>query len=123
MSMPDPHTEYLARLPADQCAALTALSARIRTRLPRAEACISYAMPAFRVTSSTGKPAIAAGFAAFTRHLGFYPFSGSIVPQLAPRLAKAGFKTSKSGVTFTPGHPLPDWALDDLIRLRLAEIG
>lgn len=119
----DPHAAYLAALPPDQRAALAALSERIRARLPDAEPCISYAMPAFRAARGTGSKSVIAGFAAFKRNLGFYPFSGSVVPQIASRLHAEGFKTSKSGVQFTPDRPLPDWALDDMIRLRLAEIG
>ena len=45
------------------------------------------------------------------------------MPQIAARLADEGFQTSKSGVLFTPEHPLPDWALDAMIAARLAEIG
>ena len=123
MSAPDPHAAYLAALAPDQRAALEELSARITARLPGATRCISYAMPAFRVTATTGKPAIAAGFAAFKRHLGYFPYCGSVVPRIASHLARDGFETSKSGVRFTPRHPLPDWALDEMIRLRLAEIG
>ena len=122
MDKPETHDAYLAALPADQRAALEALRARIVARLPEAEPCISYAMPAFRVTAGRGAK-VAAGFAAFKRHLGYYPFSGGVVPPLAARLAAEGFETSKSGVLFTPDRPLPDWALDALIALRLAEIG
>jgi len=121
MSKPLTHADYLAALPADQRAALTALAARIEARLPPGCApVISYAMPAWRLAGG-GK--VVAGMAAFARHLGYYPFSGSVVPVIATELAAAGFATSKSGVTFTPTRPLPDWVLDRLIALRLAEIG
>ncbi|MCB1359171.1 MAG: hypothetical protein KDK53_22610, partial [Maritimibacter sp.] len=81
----------------------------------------SYAMPAFRVAAPKGTKVVA-GFAAFKHHLGYYPFSGTVVPAFAERLGDEGFKTSKSGVLFTPDHPLPDWALDAMIAARLAEI-
>ncbi|MCB1328916.1 MAG: DUF1801 domain-containing protein [Maritimibacter sp.] len=118
----EPHDVYLADLPADQRAALLALRARIVACLPTATPCMSYAMPAFRVAAPKGTKVVA-GFAAFKHHLGFYPFSGNVVPAFAARLADEGFKTSKSGVLFTPEHPLPDWALDAMIAARLAEIG
>lgn len=118
----EPHDAYLAPLPADQRAALQALRAGIVARLPTAAPCMSYAMPAFRVAAPKGTKVVA-GFAAFKHHLGFYPFSGSVVPAFAERLAAEGFRTSKSGVLFTPDRPLPDWALDALIAARLAEIG
>ena len=122
MSADDPHDAYLAALPEDKRAALDALRARIVARLPGATPCISYAMPAFRVAAPKGTK-VAAGFAAFKKHLGYYPFSGGVVPRIDARLAEEGFQTSKSGVLFTPERPLPDWALDEMIRLRLAEIG
>jgi uncharacterized protein YdhG (YjbR/CyaY superfamily) len=123
MTGPTTHDAYLAALPADQRAALETLAARLEVRLPGAVACISYAMPAYRVKDGHGKPKVIAGFAAFKRHLGLYPFSGSVVPQIADRLAAEGFTTSKSGVLFTPAQPVPDWALDEMLRLRRAEIG
>lgn len=123
MSGPETHTAYLAALPEVQRAALQALSARLGARLPAAEPCISYAVPSFRLAGSAGSKNVIGGFAAFSRHLGYYPFSGGVVPHLADRLASVGFKTSKSGVLFTPDRPLPDWALDEMIALRLSEIG
>jgi uncharacterized protein YdhG (YjbR/CyaY superfamily) len=123
MTKPASHAAYLAALPADQRAALEALSARILSRLPELEPVISYAMPAFRLPGGSGAKQVIGGFAAFASHLGYYAFSGTVVPQIAGRLAAEGFRTSKSGVLFTPGHPIPDWALDALLRLRLAEIG
>jgi len=105
---------YLSALPADQRAALQALRAVIRTHLPQAEECICYAMPGFR----QGK--MVAGYAAFARHCGFYPHSGAIIPQLLADCT--GFKTSKSGVLFTPGKPLPTALVHKILDLRLAEI-
>jgi len=90
---------WLAALPADQRAALQALRTQIRAHLPQAEECISYAMPGFCI----GKMVV--GYAAFTHHLGLYPHSGSVIPRLGTELS--GWKTSKSGVLFTPSHPLP----------------
>jgi hypothetical protein len=42
---------------------------------------ISYRVPAFRVSRKT-----VAGFAAFTDHLSYLPFSGSVLGQLADEL-------------------------------------
>ncbi|MBA4349809.1 MAG: hypothetical protein C0427_00995, partial [Rhodobacter sp.] len=62
-----------------------------------------YAMPGFRQPGPKGK--MVAGYAAFARHLGLYPHSGSILPQLVKETT--GFKTSQSGILFTPDRPLP----------------
>lgn len=109
---------YIAALPDDQRLALTDLRERLRARLPGHIECLSYAMPGFRQPGPKGK--MVAGYAAFARHLGLYPHSGNIIPALTADTA--GFRTSKSGVLFTPDHPLPDALLDAILRLRQAEI-
>ncbi|OYU18030.1 MAG: hypothetical protein CFE34_12675 [Rhodobacteraceae bacterium PARR1] len=109
---------YLAALPPDQSAALTALRATLAALLPGHLEVISYAMPGFRQPGPKGK--MVAGYAAFARHLGLYPHSGSIIPRLTADCA--GFKTSKSGVLFTPDHPLPDALVARIVALRLEEI-
>lgn len=105
---------YLAGLPADQRACLDMLRAMIAAYLPEATQCMSYAMPGFKL----GK--MVAGYAAFKQHCGYYPHSGGIVSQMADRLKP--WKTSKSGVLFTPADPLPRDIVYRLIDLRLAEI-
>ena len=107
---------YLTALPPDQREALTALRARLRGLLPDHVECLSYAMPGFRQPGAKGR--MVAGYAAFARHLGLYPHSGSVIP----RIDCAPFKTSKSGVLFTPDHPLPEALLQAIIRTRQAEL-
>ncbi|MBV7410022.1 iron chaperone [Maritimibacter sp. DP1N21-5] len=120
---PTTHEEYLATLREDQREALVALGARIDARLPGYAHCVSYAMPAWRPAQAKGSKDIVIGMAAFSRNLGLYPYSGSIMPHVAERAQAAGFTTSKSGFTFKPDQPPPDWLLDEVIALRLAEIG
>lgn len=113
----EPVTEvegYLAALPSDQAAALQDLRATLRRLLPDATECLSYAMPGLRMPN--GK--MAAGYAAFKLHLGLYPHSGSVIPQIDC----TPFKTSKSGVLFTPAHPLPLPLVQAIVAARLAEI-
>jgi uncharacterized protein YdhG (YjbR/CyaY superfamily) len=108
---------YLAALPPDQAALLSDLRRRILPLVPDVFECMSYAMPAWR----KGKAGpVVVGISAFSRHCGIYPFSGSVVPLMA--VETAGFKTSKSGVLFTPQQPLPDAILHRIIELRLAEL-
>lgn len=107
---------YIAALPPDQRAALTALRARLKALLPEHPEVISYAMPGFRQPGPKGK--MVAGYAAFSKHLGLYPHSGSVIP----KIDCSPFKTSKSGVLFTPDHPLPDALLRAIIETRQAEI-
>ncbi len=119
MSGSDEVDAYLARLPADQRAVLEDLRRLLTSLLPGHVECMSYAMPGFRQPGKKGK--MVAGYAAFARHLGLYPHSGSIIPALAD--ACAGFKTSKSGVLFTPEAPLPAALVERIVRAREVEIG
>ena len=107
---------YIAAQPPAFAAALTALRARLRTLLPDHIETISYAMPGFRQPGSKGKMVV--GYAAFTHHLGLYPHSGNIIPHIDC----APFRTSKSGVLFTPDTPLPDALLIAILTARQAEI-
>ena len=107
---------YLSVLPVDQQAALRTLRATLARLLPDHIECLSYAMPGFRQPGPKGR--MVAGYAAFARHLGLYPHSGSVIPNLDC----APFKTSKSGVLFTPAQPLPDSLVETIIRARQAEI-
>jgi len=107
---------YLAALPPDQRAALTALRARLKARLPDHIECLSYAMPGLRQPGPKGKMVV--GYAAFAKHLGLYPHSGTVIPQIDC----TPFKTSKSGILFMVERPLPDALLDQIIRTRQAEL-
>lgn len=117
--MRDQHDTYLATLSAQQRAAMDALSARIATRLPEGcEAVISYKIPAWR--GPTGD--ILIGIAAFKDHINVTPFSGSIVPRIKVRVEGEGLMTSKSAIRVPYDTALPDWVLDELIRLKLTSL-
>ena len=107
---------YLNALPADQQDALTRLRARLKALLPDHQEVMSYAMPGLRQPGPKGKMVI--GYAAFARHLGLYPHSGTVIPLIDC----TPFRTSKSGILFTPDTPLPDALLLQIIQTRQAEI-
>jgi uncharacterized protein YdhG (YjbR/CyaY superfamily) len=95
---------------------MSSLRARLRDLLPDHLEVMSYAMPGFRQPGPKGK--MVAGYAAFARHLGLYPHSGTVIPLIDC----TPFKTSKSGVLFTPTQPLPDDLLRRIIEARQAEL-
>ena len=107
---------YLSALPQDQRDALTDLRARLHRLLPDHLEVMSYAMPGFRQPGPKGRMVV--GYAAFARHLGLYPHSGTVIPQIDC----SPFRTSKSGVLFTPDHPLPEALLRQIIAIRQAEL-
>ncbi len=117
--MPDEVDAYIAALPrADHRAALTALRSRLKDLLPDHVECLSYAMPGFRQPGRNGK--MVAGYAAFARHLGYYPHSGTIIGQF-PELT-AGYRITPGALGFTPDRPPSDALLAALVRARQAEI-
>lgn len=73
-------------------------------------------MPGFRQPRAKGKMVV--GDAAFARHLGLYPHSGAVIPVIDC----TPFKTSKSGVLFTPDCPRSSALLEQIIRTRQAEL-
>ena len=117
------HRAYLDALPADRRAPVAALLGRARAHLPAVDGCISYQMPAWRLAGSTGTKQVVIGVANFARHIGVYPFSGSVIPQLGDEVRAAGLGSSKSGVSLRPDQELPDALLTAIIDLRLREIG
>ena len=105
--------EYLARLPDDQREALEALRQTIRKAAPRAEECISYQIPSFRLNG------MLVGFGATAKHCAFYLMSGQTVA--AHEADLAGYDTSKGTIRFTPDQPLPAALVRKLVKARVAE--
>lgn len=99
--------------PARGC--LQRVIAAARRIVPDAEEGRSYGMPALKLD---GKPLI--GVAAAAKHLSVFPFSPGVVDAVASRLE--GFSLSKGTVRFTPDHPVPDDVVEEMVRLRQAEI-
>lgn len=106
--------EYLAALGEPDRTALEALRTMILAAVPEAEQCISYGMPAFRVDG-----VVVAGFAAFAKHLSYFPHSGSVLEQVAEQVA--GFDGTKGSLHFNPEHPLTAEQVALLVRTKLAE--
>ena len=107
---------YLSALQPNFRRAAQSLRAELKSLLPDHVECMSYAMPGFREPKPKGK--MVAGYAAFTHHLGLYPHSGNIIP----KIDCTPFKTSKSGVLFSPDQPLPPALIAQIIRARQAEL-
>ncbi len=83
--------------------------------MPDIEEAMSYGMPAFKYKK---RPLL--GFRASKNHLSVFPFSPAAID--AARDALAGFDLSKGTVRFTAERPIPDTALNQLLRHRLREI-
>jgi uncharacterized protein YdhG (YjbR/CyaY superfamily) len=106
--------EYLGGLTAENRAALQKVRRAIRAAAPKAEECISYGMPAFRLN---GK--LIAGFRATANHCSFHPMSGSTVATLKAELA--GYDTSPGTIRFSARSGLPVPLIRKLVKARIAE--
>jgi len=102
---------YLATLSSDKRVALENLRRTIHTIIPRAEECISYQLPAFRID---GKVLI--WFGAGANHCALYP--GAIIERFRDELAQ--YQTSKGTIRFQPDHPLPVALVRKLVKARVA---
>lgn len=113
---PKPTTidQYLAPVTGQRRAALDRLRQTIRAVVPKAEECISYGIPAFRLDGR-----IVAGFAATKKGCSYFPFSGSTLHTLASELKN--YNGTKSSLHFDPGQPLPVRLVRKLIKTRIAE--
>ncbi len=106
--------EYLAALSEDTRAALEKLRKTIKAAAPRAEECISYQLPAFRLD---GKMLVA--FGATANHCAFYPMSSSTVA--AHQNDLKDYDTSRGTIRFQPDRPLPATLVRKLVKARIAE--
>jgi uncharacterized protein YdhG (YjbR/CyaY superfamily) len=107
--------EYLATVPNPQKAELERIRQVVERTVPDAEEATSYGMPAFKYKK---RPLL--GFRVTKNHLSVFPFSPEAIA--AARGALAGFDLSKGTVRFTPDKPIPESALEQLLRHRLLEI-
>jgi uncharacterized protein YdhG (YjbR/CyaY superfamily) len=105
--------EYLSTLSPDKRSALERLRKAIRAAAPRAEECISYQLPAFRLDGR-----VLVWFGAASRHCSFYP---GAFPIEAHKHELRRFATSKGTVRFQPDQPLPTALVRKLVKARIAE--
>ena len=105
--------EYLVPLSNEKRAALENLRRAIKSAAPRAEECISYGVPAFRLD---GKLLVAFGAAA--KHCAFYP---GAFPIKAHKDELKDYDTSKGTIRFQADSPLPATLVRKLVKTRMAE--
>lgn len=108
------HEGYLAGLPADKRTALEKLRRAIRAAAPRAEECISYQLPAFRLD---GKVLVL--FGATAKHCSFFPGSETAVEAHKDELE--GYSTSKGTIRFGADNPLSADVVRRIVQYRIAE--
>ena len=104
--------DYFAGFPDEIRKALESLRTTIRAAAPGAKEKISYQMPAFELEGNL------VYFAAFKKHIGFYPTSSGIA---AFRRELSAYDVSKGTVRFPLDKPLPLKLIGRIVKFRAAE--
>ncbi|HEU0123491.1 MAG TPA: DUF1801 domain-containing protein [Bryobacteraceae bacterium] len=106
---------YLANVPEPGQSTLRALREMIRAVAPEGTTEeISYGMPTFRYKKGL------VGYAAHSKHCGFYPMSPAVVERFENELVKYG--TSKGAIRFPLDKPLPQSLVTRIVKARVKEI-
>ena len=105
--------EYLAPLSKEKRAALEKLRRAIKSAAPKAEECISYQIPGFRLGGR-----LLVSFGAAANHCAFYP---GAFPVRAHKDELKAYGTSKGAIRFQADSPLPATLVRKLVKARMAE--
>jgi len=105
--------EYLALLSNEQRAALEKLRRAIKSAAPKAEECISYELPSFRLG---GK--LLVSFGAWAKHCAFYAGAS---PVEAHKHELKAYKTSKGTIRFQADSPLSASLVRKLVKTQIAK--
>jgi len=105
--------EYLSTLGDEKRAALEKLRRAITSAVPRAEECISYGIPAFRLDGR-----VLVFFAAAKQHCSFFPGAHPIEALKAELKA---YSLSKGTIRFQPDAPIPAALVRQLVKARVEQ--
>jgi uncharacterized protein YdhG (YjbR/CyaY superfamily) len=112
--VPESIDEYIAGCPAPAQKKLEQIRAIVRRVAPEATEKISYQMPCFFLNGNL------VYFAAFAKHIGFFPGSGRIVfGTFKEELSR--YKSGKGSVQFPLEEPLPLRLIEKIVRWRAEE--
>jgi len=103
---------YIASFPKETQVLLKQMRAIISKAAPRAQECIAYQMPAFKLNG----PLVY--FAGYEKHIGFYPTAYGIKTF---ENEIAGYKSSKGAVQFPLDRPLPVGLITKIVKFRVKE--
>ena len=104
--------EYIATFPQDIQNILQELRATIKAAAPDSEEKISYQMPTFFMNGNL------VHFAAFKKHIGFYPTPSGIE---AFQKELSAYEGAKGSVQFPLDKPMPLKLITRIVKFRVAE--
>ena len=104
--------EYIAGFPQDVQDKLEKIRSAIKTAAPDAVETISYRMPTFTLKGNL------VHFAAFKRHIGFYP-----TPTATAKFQRelSAYKGAKGSVQFPLDQPIPFALISKVVKFRAKE--
>lgn len=106
---------YLAAQPAATRAVLDRVRAAIRKAVPKAEECITYQIPTYRLPGGT-----VIYFAGWKKHFSLYPASALVVATFKDELS--GRDMSKGTIRFPLDEKVPVGLIGKIVRLRAKEV-
>lgn len=112
-SPPSVIDDYISASPEDIRGVLERVRAAIRNAAPDATETIRYGIPTFVLGENL------VHFAAFTKHIGFYPTPSAIV---AFRDQLSAYKSAKGSVQFPLDSPMPLELIEEIVRFRVKEV-
>lgn len=104
--------KYIAEFPADVRKILQEIRVVIRDVASDAEETICYGIPTFKLNGNL------VHFAAFKKHIGFYP-TPSAIKKFKKELA--GYKQAKGSVQFPLGQTVPYETIGRIVKFRVKE--
>lgn len=104
--------DYIAAYPQDVQTILQELRTTIKKAAPDAQETINYAIPTFTLEGNL------VHFAAFKKHIGFYPAPSGIT---AFKKELAGYVQAKGSVQFPLDKPLPLKLITRIVKFRVKE--
>lgn len=107
-----PIDNYIAQFPKEVQSKLKQIRKLITDLAPKAEETISYGIPTFKLNGNL------VHFAAFKKHIGFFPAPSAIV-KFKKELAT--YKTSKGSIHLDPTQPMPLELLKKIVKFRIKE--
>src|SRR5262245_52538362 len=113
MKKPATVDAYLEKLTPEKRAALTRIRKAVKAAAPRAEECISYQLPAFRLDGR-----LLVWYAAMKDHCSFFP---GAYPIRALKQELKKYTTSKGTIRFQPEKPLSATLVRKLVKARIDE--
>ena len=111
-AVPNQLDEYIAAFPPEVQEVLRKVRATIREAAPGAQETISYRIPTFVLKGNL------VHFAAFKKHIGFYPTPTGIA-KFKEELS--GYESAKGSVQFPLDKPMPLALIGKIVKFRVRE--